>query len=119
MIFTVEIVPKGHEYAVTETVVHEGHAPPAWDDADVETVLKAILNALDRAANPDAGDHRQVTLRGFSWIVEPSGDEVVIAVEVPSGAAVAGPFDIEASRLNEMITRVLSATRSAPPGRIH
>ena len=33
-------------------------------------------------------------LTGFSWIVEPLGDDVVLAMEIPMGAAVAGPFHV-------------------------
>ena len=120
MVFNVEIVLKGREYAVTETIVHEGREAPVWTDEDVESVLKEILQAVDRAANP-GDDERAVTLRGFSWIVEPSDGQVVIAVEIPSGAAVAGPFDIEQAKLDEMITRIVAAARSTAPGssRIH
>ena len=115
MVFNVEIVLKGREYAVTETIVHEGREAPVWTDEDVESVLKEILQAVDRAANP-GDDARAVTLRGFSWIVEPSDGQVVIAVEIPSGAAVAGPFDIEQAKLDEMITRIVAAARSTVPG---
>jgi hypothetical protein len=115
MVFNIEIVPKGEEYAITETVVHEGHDPAAWTDADVESVLKEILSAIDRVANPGE-EERAVTLRGFSWIVEPSDDQVVIAIEIPSGAAVAGPFDIEQQRLDEMVARVIAAAKSSYPG---
>ena len=121
MVFSIEIVPKGQEYAVTETAVHEGRDPAAWTDADVAAVLKEILSAVDRVSNP-GGDDRAVTLRGFSWIVEPSDDQVVIAIEIPSGAAVAGPFDIEQQRLDEMIARVIAAAKSSYPGtsaRVH
>jgi hypothetical protein len=120
MMFTVEIVPKGRDYAVAETVVHEGREPDAWTDEDVAGVLREILRAIDRAANPGADD-RPVTLRGFSWIVEPSGDEVVIAIEIPSGAAVAGPFAVEPERLSAMIARVVAAADSPGPGspRVH
>ena len=69
-----------------------------------------MLLAIDRAKNP--GDEpRHVHLRGFSWIVEPTDGGVVIAMEIPSGAAVAGPFDIPQPRLDGMITRVLNAAR--------
>jgi len=121
MVFNVEIVLKGREYAVTETIVSEVREAPVWTDEDVESVLKEILQAVDRAANP-GDDARSVALRGFSWIVEPSDDQVVIAVEIPSGAAVAGPFEIEQARLDEMITRVVAAAaNSIVPGssRVH
>ena len=120
MVFNVEIVLKGREYAVTETIVHEGRDAPAWTDEDVESVLTEMLRALDRAANPGE-EERAVTLKGFSWIVEPSEGPVVIAIEIPSGAAVAGPFDIERAKLDEMITRVVAAAKSTVPGssRVH
>lgn len=112
MEFDVEIVLREREYATTERLEH-GTDPPAWRELDVETVLKQILLAIDRARNPGAGG-RFVALRGFSWIVEPMGEEVVIAIEIPMGAAVAGPFAIERQRLDEMIRRVIAA--AARPG---
>ena len=65
--------------------------------------------AIMRSAKNPAVTERYVTLRGFSWIVEPTDAGVVIAIEIPSGAAVAGPFDIEQSALDGMISRVLAA----------
>ena len=112
MQFDVEIVLRERDFATTERLEH-GTEPGAWRDPDVETVLKQILLAMDRARNPGAGG-RFVALRGFSWIVEPMGDEVVIAIEIPMGAAVAGPFAIEQRRLDDMIRRVIAA--SARPG---
>ena len=72
-----------------------------------------MLLAIDRVKRPES-EERYVALRGFSWIVEPTDAGVVIAMEIPSGAAVAGPFDIPQVRLDRMITRVLAA---AAPGR--
>lgn len=113
MTFDIEIVLRERDYAVTETVRHDA-VPADWTDVDVETVLKEMLLAIDRTKNPDAAD-RYVALRGFSWIVEPTVGGVVIALEIPSGAAVAGPFDIEQNRLDGMITRVLAAARPSRP----
>jgi hypothetical protein len=73
-----------------------------------------MLMAVDRARNPDTQD-RVVTLRGFSWIVEPTPDGVVIAIEIPTGAAVAGPFLVEPRTLDSMITRVLAAAAPVRP----
>lgn len=115
MTFDVEIVLRERNYAVTERVEHEA-AADAWTEADVEAVLKQILLAIDRVKNPDAVD-RYVALRGFSWIVEPTPDGVVIAIEIPMGAAVAGPFDIAQPRLDGMITKVLAAAR--PKSTVH
>ena len=112
MQFDVEIVLRERNFATTERLEH-GTEPGVWRDPDVETVLKQILLAMDRARNPGAGG-RFVALRGFSWIVEPMGDEVVIAIEIPMGAAVAGPFAIEQRRLDDMIRRVIAA--AARPG---
>jgi hypothetical protein len=112
MQFDVEIVLRETNNAVTERIEH-GTEPRAWRELDVETVLKQILLAIDRVKNPSAGP-RHVALRGFSWIVEPLGDEVVIAIEIPMGAAVAGPFAIDSRRLDEMIRRVIAA--AAMPG---
>jgi hypothetical protein len=112
MQFDVEIVLRETNNAVTARVEH-GADPASWREGDVETVLKQILLAIDRVKNP--GDAtRHVALRGFSWIVEPVGEEVVIAIEIPMGAAVAGPFAIPQDRLDTMIRRVIAA--AAQPG---
>jgi hypothetical protein len=112
MEFDVEIVLRDRDIATTARLEH-GTDPHAWREADVETVLKQILLAIDRTKNP-GGASRFVALRGFSWIVEPVGEHVVIAIEIPMGAAVAGPFAIEPQRLDGMIRRVIAA--AALPG---
>ena len=78
------------------------------------SVLKSILTAIDRVKNPEA-EERFVALRGFSWIVEPTPEGVVIAIEIPTGAAVAGPFPMEQRTLDAMITRVLAAAAPTRP----
>ena len=115
MIFDVEIVLRDRNFAVTERVQHATE-PSAWTEEDVETVLKEILLSIDRVKNP-AATERFVALRGFSWIVEPMEGGVVIAIEIPMGAAVAGPFDIAQPRLDGLITRVLAAAR--PKDTVH
>ena len=115
MTFDVEIVLRDRDYAVTERIRQPGE-PRAWTDAVVADVLREMLLAIDRAKNPGAID-RHVALRGFSWIVEPVEGGVVIAIEIPSGAAVAGPFDIDQPALDRMITRVLTA--GSPPTVVH
>ncbi len=107
MTFDVEIVLRDRNYAVTEHLEQAGE-PRAWTEPDVEAVLKSILLAIDRAKNPEGKD-RYVALRGFSWIVEPTSEGVVIAIEIPTGAAVAGPFDVEQARLDHLISRVLAS----------
>lgn len=113
MEFDVEIVLREGNVATTERLQH-AIEPASWRETDVETVLKQILLAVDRAKNPHAVS-RFVALRGFSWIVEPVGGQVVIAIEIPMGAAVAGPFAIEAARLDALIRSVLAAAAPAGP----
>ena len=107
MTFDVEVVLRERNHAVTERL-HQAGEPREWTDADIASVLREMLLAIDRAKNPSATD-RYVALRGFSWIVEPAEGGVVIAIEIPSGAAVAGPFDIDQPALDRMITRVLTS----------
>lgn len=109
MTFDVEIVLRERNYAVTERL-QQPREPREWTEAEVACVLRDILLAIDRTKNPDATE-RHVALRGFSWIVEPTHDGVVIAIEIPSGAAVAGPFDVEQPALDRLITRVLADAR--------
>jgi hypothetical protein len=123
MTFDVEIVLRERNVAVTERIEH-GVEPRSWREPDVETVLKQILLAIDRVKNP-GGPTQFVALRGFSWIVEPLGsrnasqeetdENVVIAIEIPMGAAVAGPFAIEQARLDAMIRRVIAAAALPSP----
>jgi hypothetical protein len=114
MTFDIEIVLRERDYAVTERLEHDGNDPPQWTEVDVEAVLKAMLLSIDRVKHPDA-PQRFVALRGFSWIVEPAQGGVVIAIEIPSGAAVAGPFDIHPLLLDRLIRDVLSGTGAARP----
>jgi|SRR6187397_1454641 hypothetical protein len=120
MTFPVEVVLKGRDFAVTEdvSVGHDASAP--WTDAVVRDLLVEILRAIDRAQNPATAASRTVVLHGFSWIVEPAGDQVVIAIEIPMGAAVAGPFSIAEPELTSLITRVLKTEREMrAPGTVH
>lgn len=113
MTFNVDVVLRGQESAVTETARLSTADAGAWTDADVRHVLAEILRAIERVQNPKADRHRVVALRGFSWIVEPNADnEVVIAIEIPMGAAVAGPFKISQPKLDAAITRVMAEQQS-------
>jgi hypothetical protein len=111
MVFPVEIVLKGRDFAVTESLIVPGAEAAPWDDALVRSVLVEILRAIDRAETPTAPKDREVILQGFSWIVEPVENQVVIAIEIPMGAAVAGPFAIGQQELDALITRVLRTER--------
>ena len=118
MVFDVEIVLRERDYAVTERVtVPTPAGPPGheWTEQDVERILKEMLLAIDRVKNPQA-DQRYVALRGFSWIVEPTPEGgVVIAIEIQSGAAVAGPFAVPQPVLDGLINRVIAAARVVKP----
>jgi hypothetical protein len=113
MTFPIEIVLRESDDAVTEHLSHPASARD-WTVDDVREILKKMLMAIDRAKNPEAPS-REVILRGFSWIVEPfdsaegkpSDGKVVIAIEIPMGAAVAGPFDIDERRLTSMIKQAM------------
>lgn len=108
--YTVEVVLRERDYAVSEEIMTTS-APREWTEVEVEDVLREILRAIDRAKNAEAAADRQIALRGFSWIVEPTDEGVVIAIEIPTGAAVAGPFDVEQSQLDRLISRVLASVR--------
>jgi hypothetical protein len=114
MIFDLEIVLRDRDAAIAEKSVHAGNEPSAWTELDVQEILKAMLLAVDRAKNP-ASEQRFVALRGFSWIVEPAAGGVVIAIEIPTGAVVAGPFDIPQARLDALITRVIASAAPSRP----
>jgi hypothetical protein len=116
MTFPVEIVLRERNYAVTGQILGPPDRPPSdWTDDDVEDVLKQMLLAIDREKNPGSGA-RHVALRGFSWIVEPAASGgVVIAIEIPSGAAVAGPLEVPQAVLDARITRLVAAARVSRP----
>ena len=119
MEFTVDIWLRGENHATTQVIAPVGREPLAWTDEDVASVLEGMLRALDRAKHPDAAADRAVSLRGFSWIVNPFEDGgVVIALELTLGAVIAGPFDIPERELTTMIQRVVSAPR-AGTGTVH
>lgn len=106
----VDIWLRGQDTATTKSIDREFSAPTAWTDDDVRGVLLGMLEAMHRLKHPEDGQPH-VALRGLSWIVNPFEEGgVVIAIEITLGAAVAGPFDIDQRRLEEMITRVLAPT---------
>lgn len=120
MTFNVEVVLKGRDFAVTEPVSVAHGDPSSWNDAAVRDVLVGILRAIGRAENPETSADRTIVLHGFSWIVEPADSASVIAIEIPMGAAVAGPFAIGQVELDAMIARVLRAERqSVAPRTVH
>ena len=111
MTFPVEVVLRGRDFATTENLSVPHGEPATWDDLAVRDVLVAVLRAIGRVQDPQAPADRAVVLQGFSWIVEPLDGQVVIALEIPAGAAVAGPFAVGQAELDQMITRVIRAER--------
>jgi hypothetical protein len=88
-----------------------------WSDDDAARLLTGMLRAIERTQNPD-GEMPPITLRGFSWIVNPVDDgNVVVALEMPMGAAIAGPFAIDEARLTALIERAMAVrpAGSSPP----
>ena len=108
---------RGDNHATTDVITPVDRDPGAWTEADVTAVLYGMLRALDRAKNPDTEPDRPVTLRGFSWIVNPfETGGVVIALEMTLGAVVAGPFDVSESALSSLIERAMAADRTLVTG---
>ena len=106
---SVDIWLRGTDFATTETIENVPVPASAWSDEDVRRLLEGMLRAMDRRKRPGEPD-RAVTLRGFSWIVNPYQNEgVVIAIEMTLGAAIAGPFDVDQGALEAMIARVIAS----------
>jgi hypothetical protein len=118
MSVSVAVWLRGTDFATTETIDGIDGAPGAWTDEEVRLVLQGMLRAMDRRKRPGESD-REIALRGLSWIVNPyESGGVVIAIEITIGAAVAGPFEIDKTRLEAMIARVLSSP-AEPPATLH
>ena len=113
----VDVWLRGTDFATTQTISGIGVDAAAWTDSDVSMLLKAMLLAIHRAKNPDSDD-ATVFLRGFSWIVNPFEESgVVVAIEIQTGAAVAGPFSIDQRQLEDMITRAIAQQSAATPSK--
>jgi hypothetical protein len=114
MTFDVEVVLKGSDSAVTETIAVAENST-VWDEQAVHDMLVEVLRSIERAQNPAAPRDRVVSLTGFSWIVEPSDGQSVLAIEIALGAAVAGPFPIPQATLDTLITTVIRGERMTVP----
>jgi hypothetical protein len=116
MDLSVDIWLRGDHHATTVPLPPVARDPGSWTETDVASVLTSMLRAMERASNPGSDPERPVSLRGFSWIVNPfEAGGVVIALEMSLGAAVAGPFDIAERELTKLIQKVVDAARM-PPG---
>ena len=117
MRLTVEIMLRGNNHVFTETIVHPTE-PVAWTEEDVATILKAMLRATAKAQDPDGQPPAEVILRGMNWIVHPATDGgVVIALEIHSASAVAGPVPMSAATLEGLIDKAIAAANR--PGLVH
>ncbi|MCC6164801.1 MAG: hypothetical protein IT182_15730 [Acidobacteria bacterium] len=111
--YQVEIMLRGDEQVYSETVHHIGAAPAAWTADDAATVLQSTLLAIDRALNPGRTDEPStLTFRGINWIVSPHEKGVVLALEIHSASAVAGPFAIPQATLEGLLTDAVNAPTS-------
>jgi hypothetical protein len=118
MTVPVDIWLRGSDVATTQSIDGLSRPPGDWVDDDVRALLEGMLRAMDRCKRPGEAD-RDISLRGLSWIVNPYEDGgVVVAIEITMGAAIAGPFDIDKARLDEMIGRVLKGT-TPPSATVH
>ncbi len=102
----VDVWLRGNNHAATERVT-VAPDPEAWTDADVRALLTGMLLAIERQKNP-GGNPPPVRLTGFSWIVSPDPQGVLVHLEMQMGSASAGPFAIDEARLTAMIARALA-----------
>jgi hypothetical protein len=111
MTFDVEIMLRHDERVFSERLSCPGE-PARWTEADAGGVLRQILQAIDRVLNPGESETREVSLRGLSWIVSPYQQGVVIALEIHSASAVAGPFDVDQAELTRLVSRAVASRES-------
>jgi hypothetical protein len=112
MTIPVEIMLRGNDRVFTESVVHPGE-PGNWTPADLASILKDILVVIDRVQNPAKTEKPDVELRGLSWIVHPTADGPVIALEIHTASAVAGPLNVPQQRLDDLVTNAVRSSRPA------
>jgi hypothetical protein len=114
----VDVWLRGSDFASSEMIAGIDREPKRWTDVDVRVLLQGMLETMHRLKHP--AETPAVSLRGLSWIVNPYEDGgVVVAIEVGMGAAVAGPFDIEQTALEAMISRVLVQPPAAASTTVH
>ena len=119
MELNVDVWLRGTDFARTHAISGVTADAATWTDSDVSKLLKAMLLAIHRARNPGSTD-ATVFLRGFSWIVNPFEEGgVVVAIEIQTGAAVAGPFHIDKKQLEDMISRAIAKPTDGQAASIH
>lgn len=108
----VDVWVRGRQDAMTERIQGVPAEAAAWTDDDVKALLQQMLLALERVKNP-GGEPPAVSLRGFSWIVSPDPDGVLVHLEMQMGTVSAGPFGIDGPKLTDMISRVMGGPRQS------
>ncbi len=108
----VDVWVRGASSAVTQKVKGVSADAESWTVADVKLLLEQMLTALDRVRDPN-GEPPSVSMRGFSWIVSPDEGGVLVHLELQLGTASAGPFNIDETRLSDMIARVIGGPRES------
>ena len=106
----VDVWVRGQQDATTSKIEGVPAKAADWTDGDVRMLLEQMLLALEKAKNP-SGEAPPVSLRGFSWIVSPEENGVLIHLEMQMGTVSAGPFGIDEARLTEMIARVMGGPK--------
>jgi hypothetical protein len=116
MTYDIEIMLRGDEVVHTDTVHHIGNEPAQWTAEDASTIMHAVLQAIDKVLNPDRSDEPAATsLRGVNWIVTPGKDGAVLALEIHSASAVAGPFPLPCERLEALMTDAARTPLTSAP----
>jgi hypothetical protein len=113
MTFDVEIMLRQNERVFTERVTCD-RGPAEWTEADARSALTDILRAIERVQRRGDEEARDVSLRGVSWIVSPYQEGVVIALEIHSASAVAGPFKADQESLTRLLARVVQGSEGSP-----
>jgi hypothetical protein len=116
MTFNLEIMLR-HDPRVHARTITSDRDAAAWTEADLDAILRQILREVEQVLNPAAPAARGVSLRGMSWIVNPYRDGVVIAFEIHSASAVAGPLAVAQERLEGLMANVMKG--AAPAATIH
>jgi hypothetical protein len=112
MNISLEIMLRGNDQVFTESIPHSVE-PNLWGVSDLVLILKRILLVIDRVQHPGKAAEPDVELRGLSWIVHPTPDGVVIALEIHTASAVAGPINLPQQRLDDLIASAVRASRPA------
>ena len=108
----VDVWVRGAASAVTQKMAGVSTDVESWTASDVKRLLEQMLQALDRARDPNS-EPPSVAMRGFSWIVSPDQGGVLVHLELQLGTASAGPFAIDETRLSEMIARVIGGPQES------